>query len=64
MNTLLSLSDADLIDTAELTDAEFDALEHQLALRAASLGWSGDPMRQPLEVVASIVRDLIRSRTD
>ena len=54
MSTLLALSDAELIELADLTDAEFDELENQLALRAACLGWTGDPMRQPLETVAAI----------
>lgn len=45
-----------------LSKAEFDELENQLALRAACLGWSGDPMRQPLEVVAGIVRGILRKR--
>lgn len=31
------LTDAELIDMAELSDAEFDELESQLALKAASL---------------------------
>jgi hypothetical protein len=38
MSTLLALSDAELIELADLTDAEFDELENQLALRAACLG--------------------------
>jgi|JI7StandDraft_1071085.scaffolds.fasta_scaffold556063_2 hypothetical protein len=54
MSTLLALSDAELIELADLTDAEFDELENQLALRAACLGWTGDPMRQPLETIAAI----------
>lgn len=58
MSTLLALSDAELIELADLTDAEFDELENQLALRAACLGWTGDPMRQPLETVAAIVRGM------
>jgi hypothetical protein len=60
--TLLALSDADLIEAADLTDGEFDELENQLALRAACLGWTGDPMRQPLETVAAIVRGIISKR--
>lgn len=64
MNALLSLSDAELIEAADLTDAEFDELENQLALRAACLGWTGDPMRQPLETVAAIVRGIISKRID
>ena len=63
MNALLALSDADLIESADLTNAEFDELENQLAIRAACLGWTGDPMRQPLETVAAIVRGIIAKRT-
>ena len=64
MSTLLALSDAELIELADLTDAEFDELENQLALRAACLGWTGDPMRQPLETVAATVRGIISKRID
>lgn len=64
MNALLSLSDAELIESADLTDAEFDELENQLALRAAVLGWTGDPMRQPLATVAAIVRGIIIRRSN
>ncbi len=60
---LLALTDAELIESADLTDAEFDELESQLALRAACLGWTGDPMRQPLETVAATVRGIISKRT-
>lgn len=60
---LIALSDADLIESADLTDAEFDELENQLALRAACLGWTGDPMRQPIETVAATVRGIISKRT-
>ena len=62
MSPLLSLSDSELIESADLTDAEFDELERQLALRAAVLGWTGDPMRQPLEVVAAVVRGILAQR--
>lgn len=62
MNALLYLPDDELMEAAELTNLEFDELENQLALRAAVLHWSGDPMRQPLDVVASIVRQIIRMR--
>lgn len=60
---LIALADADLIESADLTDAEFDELENQLAIRAACLGWTGDPMRQPLEIVAATVRGIISKRT-
>lgn len=62
MNALLPLSDAELVESAELTDAEFDELENQLALRAACLGWNGDPMRQPLETVAAVARGILACR--
>jgi len=62
MNVQL-LADAELIETEELSDAEFDELESQLALKAASLGWTGDPVRQPLEVVAAIVRAIVSRRS-
>lgn len=62
MNALLSLSDAALMEQAELRDSEFDELENLLALRAACLGWTGDPMRQPLETVAAIVRGILSRR--
>lgn len=57
------LTDAELIETAELSDAEFDELENQLSIRAGCLGWTGDPLRQPLEVVASIVRGIVSRRS-
>jgi hypothetical protein len=60
---LIAFSDTDLIESADLTDAEFDELENQLAIRAACLGWTGDPMRQPLETVAAVVRGIISKRT-
>lgn len=62
MNALLALSDAELMEAADLSDEEFDELENKLALRAACLGWTGDPLRQPIEVVASIVRNIITNR--
>ncbi|HBJ83341.1 MAG TPA: hypothetical protein DDZ88_05600 [Verrucomicrobiales bacterium] len=62
MNTLLALSDAELMESADLTDTEFDELENQLAIRAGCLGWTGDPMRQPVDTVAAIVRSIISKR--
>lgn len=62
-NALIVLPDAELIDSADLTNGEFEELENLLALRAACLGWTGDPMRQPLETVAAIVRGIISKRT-
>lgn len=60
---LLALKDEELIERANLSDAEFDQLEDGLSLRAACLGWSGDPMKQPLGVVATEVRKIIQSRS-
>lgn len=59
---LLALNDSELMEMVRLDDAEFDELENQLGSRAACLGWTGDPMRQPLETVAAIVRGLVRNR--
>ncbi len=63
MNAQCFLSDAELIATAELTNAELDELESQLVMKAAGQGWTGDPMRQPLEVVAAIVRGIVSRRS-
>jgi len=38
------------------TDADFDRLEADLKLRAACLGWTGDPLKQPPEVVFEVAR--------
>lgn len=62
MNALLTLSDEELMDNADLTDEEFDELENQLVIRAGCLGWTGDPMRQPIDTVAAIVRGIITKR--
>jgi hypothetical protein len=60
---LLSLSDAELLEAAGLSDKEFDELENQLILHAACHGWTGDPLRQPLETVAAIARGIISRRS-
>lgn len=60
---LLTLNDAALIESVSLSDAEFDELESQLAIRAACLGWTGDPMRQPVAVVAATVRGILANRS-
>ena len=59
---LLDLDDETLIKADPLISPEFDELENQLALRAACLGWTGDPMCQPLDSVAACVRTIIRNR--
>ena len=62
MNDLLTLPDEELIDTAALTDEEFYILENRLAVFAACRGWTGDPLRQPLAIVAQIVRGILEDR--
>ena len=59
---LLALKDEELIERASLSDAEFDQLENELGLRAACLGWTGDPMKQPVNVVAAVARGIIEKR--
>lgn len=61
-SALLALKDEELIERAQLSDAEFDQLENDLALRAACLGWTGDPMKQPVNVVAAVARGIIEKR--
>jgi hypothetical protein len=56
------VTDEELINTADLTPAEFDALENRLRLKAAVLGWTGDPLHQPLPTVAAIVRGILAER--
>lgn len=56
------MTDAELIEQADLSDAEFDALESDLTLRAACLHWTGDPLKQPMPVVASVVRRILSER--
>lgn len=48
----------------KFSDAEFDTLEQQLKLRAASLHWTGDPFKQPPRAVLACARLVIdRQRT-
>lgn len=63
MNSLHQLPDATLLEQTQLTEAEFDELESELALRAACLSWTGDPISQPVEAVAAIVRAIISRRS-
>lgn len=63
MNELSSaITDEELLDTADLSEQEYDELEHRLTITAACLGWSGDPLRQPLETVAAIVHTIVSER--
>ena len=62
-SALLALKDEELIERAQLSDAEFDQLENDLALRAGCLGWTGDPMKQPVNVVAAVASGIIEKRS-
>lgn len=62
-SALLALKDEELIERAQLSDAEFDQLENELGLRAACLVWTGDPMKQPVNVVAAVARGIIEKRS-
>ncbi len=35
--------------SAQFSDHDFDEFESRLRLHAAALGWTGDPMQQPLK---------------
>ena len=49
--------------SAQFSDGDFDELESRLQIRAAALGWTGDPMKQPPEVVLAEARGVIRDRS-
>lgn len=44
------------------TDADFDKLEADLKLRAACLGWTGEPLRQPPDVVLEVARRILAEK--
>lgn len=45
--------------TGQFTDADYNALETELRLRAAVLGWTGDPLQQPVESVLAAARTVL-----
>ena len=47
---------------AQFSDADFDALETNLVLRAYILGWTGDPLKQPPETVLAAARQVLEER--
>ena len=47
---------------ALFTSRDYDKLEARLRLRAATLGWTGDPLQQPPEVVLAEARSVLRDR--
>lgn len=57
-------TDAEILEDPEheLTEAEYDELEFQLRLRAGALHWTGDPLRQPTEVVVGLARYILSKR--
>lgn len=44
--------------TKEFSDEDFDRLESELRLRAAVLGWTGEPLRQPPRSVLATARSV------
>lgn len=46
----------------QLTEREFDDLESELKLRAAVLGWTGDPLRQPAQIVLGMAEAILQRR--
>ena len=73
MNTNLeksldTMTDAEVMDELRdlqqsFADSDFDALESELHLRAAVLGWTGDPLRQPPRSVLASARSVKRGVT-
>lgn len=59
----LQLSDEELIAHDDFSEDEFNRLEAKLTLYAAVRHWTGDPLKQPLPVVAGFVREIIRERS-
>ena len=60
----MTQKDSDELDalSAQFTDRDYNDLEARLSLQAAALGWTGDPMRQPAEVVLATARAVLRDR--
>lgn len=57
MNSTIALSPEEELEALEpFTDHEFDQLENELRLRAAVLGWTGDPLEQPTTTVLAAAR--------
>lgn len=57
------MTDEELIEANALGETELDELERRLHLNAMVLGWTGEPMRQPLPEVAKIVRAILNERS-
>ena len=45
-----------------LSNADYDELESRLRVRAAVLGWTGDPLRQFPSVVLGEIEAILRGR--
>ena len=50
--------------SAQFTEADYDALEADLRLRAAVLHWTGDPLQQPPETVLAAARGVLAARKE
>ncbi len=54
--------DAEILSCSpRMTEALYDALESGLRLRAACLGWTGDPLHQPPRAVLATLRSVLKS---
>ncbi|HTD68075.1 MAG TPA: hypothetical protein VK846_16240 [Candidatus Limnocylindria bacterium] len=66
MKAIELMSDAEvdaeiLACSPRMNDALYDALEDGLRLRAAVLGWTGDPLHQPPRSVLATLRSVLKS---
>lgn len=44
------------------SESDFDQLEAELKLRAAVLGWTGDPLKQPSRTVLAAARAAMKAK--
>lgn len=48
--------------SSQFTESDYDVLEAELKLRAACLGWTGDPLQQPVESVLAAARGVLAKK--
>ena len=61
---IATMTDAEVMDEIHdrqlgMTERLFDALESELRLRAAVLGWTGNPLQQPPRSVLASIRSVM-----
>lgn len=55
--------EAELVTLSKnFTAADYNALEADLKLRAAVLGWTGDPLQQPVDVILAAARRIVAEK--